>query len=319
MGELHDLIAERGKRAVLQEGAARRDVIEAAAAYLTDESDAIACAYSGWAQCALPHRRLPPDQHWEVASGPMALVVEPGRRRLPSGELQWVGVPFGAHARLILLYLQTQALRRDSREVPLGDSWRDWLQRMGLSWGGNSGRSVREQAELLSRCRMTFHFGRDGMQGFINQTVVEGALFLEVDDEGRQGRLALDCATLSEAYFRQLKRHPLPIEEAAIRALANDSAALDCYLWLAYRLHSLNEPKLVSWKALKEQHGRGYKAMKHFRARFPVLLGLATAVYPAAHIEMTDEGVVLHPSVPPVARRTVRVSALPPGPGGDGR
>lgn len=75
----------------------------------------------------------------------------------------------------------------------------------------------------------------------------------------------------------------------------------------------------MSWKALKEQHGRGYKAMKHFRARFPVLLGLATAVYPAAHIEMTDEGVVLHPSVPPVARRTVRVNALPPGPGGDGR
>ena len=63
----------------------------------------------------------------------MALVVEPGRRRKADGTLEWCGVPFGSHARLILLYLQTQALRRDSREVPLGDSWRDWLHRMGLS------------------------------------------------------------------------------------------------------------------------------------------------------------------------------------------
>ena len=53
MGNLHDLIAARGKKAALEGGVARRDVIEAAAAYLADESDALACAYSGWAQCAL--------------------------------------------------------------------------------------------------------------------------------------------------------------------------------------------------------------------------------------------------------------------------
>jgi hypothetical protein len=171
MGDLHDLIATHGKKAALEGGLARRDVIEAAAAYLADESDALACAYSGWAQCALPHRRLPPDQPWEVASGPMALVVEPGRRRKADGTLEWCGIPFGSHARLILLYLQTQALRRDSREVPLGDSWRDWLHRMGLSWGGNTGRSVREQAELLSRCKLTFHLGQPGRHGMINQGI----------------------------------------------------------------------------------------------------------------------------------------------------
>lgn len=310
MGNLHDLIAARGKKAALEGGVARRDVIEAAAAYLADESDALACAYSGWAQCALPHRRLPPDQPWEVASGPMALVVEPGRRRKEDGTLEWCGVPFGSHARLILLYLQTQALRRDSREVPLGDSWRDWLHRMGLSWGGNTGRSVREQAELLSRCKLTFHLGQPGRHGMINQAFIESALFVEVDEEGRQGRLALDTATLSEAYFRQLKKHPLPLEEAAIRTLANDSAALDCYLWLAYRLHSLSQPKLIPWKALKEQHGRGYRELKHFKARFPTLLGLATAVYPAARVEVRDDGVLLHPSGPPISRKIVPIGAL---------
>jgi hypothetical protein len=36
--------------------------------------------------------------------------------------LEWVGVPFGAYARLILLYLQMRALRTGNREVELGRS-----------------------------------------------------------------------------------------------------------------------------------------------------------------------------------------------------
>ena len=40
----------------------------------------------------------------------------------------------------------------------------------------------------------------------------------------------LEVAKLSEGFYEALKKHPIPLEEAAIRALANNSAALDCYL-----------------------------------------------------------------------------------------
>jgi len=56
-------------------------------------------------------------------------------------------VPFGSHARLILLYLQTEALRTGSREVELGSSMRAWLFRVGIPAGGITGKSVRDQAE----------------------------------------------------------------------------------------------------------------------------------------------------------------------------
>ena len=56
------------------------------------------------------------------------------------------GVPYGARARMILLYLQTQAVRTGSREVALGRSMRDWMERMGLSVGGETARGLREQA-----------------------------------------------------------------------------------------------------------------------------------------------------------------------------
>ena len=123
MGEVHRLLEERGKKGAIETNLIPRDVLEAAHLYLSDEESALAFAYSGWAQCALPHRRLPADQPWEVRSERMRLVVEPGRRPPlgdpDDGELECVGVPFGAYARLILLYLQTQALRTGNREVEL--------------------------------------------------------------------------------------------------------------------------------------------------------------------------------------------------------
>ena len=65
----------------------------------------------------------------------------------------------------------------------------------------------------------------------------------------------------------------------------------------------LSSDKLITWKALKAQFGTGYKELFHFKPRFTQALALATAVYPAAKIEILDEGVVLKPSRPPVAPR----------------
>jgi hypothetical protein len=303
MGTIHQLLQKEGKQATIEHGSIPREVIEAAAHYLSEEDNVLACAYSGWAQCALPHRRQAVDKAWVVSSERMRLVVEPGRRPIGNTDnLEFVGVPFGSYARLILLYLQTQALRTNSREVELGGSWRTWMSRIGVPWGGSSGKAVREQAELISRCRLTFHFqGGAGRSGLVNQSVVDGALFMEADNGGKQGRLSLETAKLSEGFFEALKKHPIPLEEAAIKALANNSAALDCYIWLAYRLHSLTGPRMVTWQALKAQHGAGFKELYHFKSKFPTVLQLALAVYPAANVEVVDAGVIIKPSRPPVA------------------
>ena len=305
MAEIHDLLEARGKAAALEAGIDRA-LVEAASLYMSDEDGAFNFVYSGWTQCALPHRRLPDDAPWEISADHIRLVVEPGRR--PSrndGPLEWVGVPFGSHARLILLYLQTEALKTGSREIELGRSLRDWLRRIGVSVGGRTGTLVKEQAERISRCRLTFHL-QGKTSGLINQSIVDRALFIE-DVDDRQGRLTLETAKLSEGFFEQLRRHPVPLEEAAIRAINNNPAALDTYLWLAYRLHILTGPKLITWKALKGQFGAGFKELHHFKHKWRDSLNLALAVYPAARVEVADAGVILKPSRPPVAPRTALI------------
>ena len=81
MGEIHDLIETQGRKGALERGIDRA-VVEAAAAYLSDEDSGLGFAYSGWAQCALPHKRLPEDAPWGIVSDKVKLMVEPSR--LPS-------------------------------------------------------------------------------------------------------------------------------------------------------------------------------------------------------------------------------------------
>ena len=56
MGTVHDLLEAR-KQGALEAGL-DRSVVEAAAQNMGDEDGALNFVYSGWAQCALPQRRL---------------------------------------------------------------------------------------------------------------------------------------------------------------------------------------------------------------------------------------------------------------------
>ena len=66
------------------------------------------------------------------------------------------GVPYGARARMILLFLQSQAVRTGSREIELGRSLSAWMERMGIAWGGETARAIREQAARISACNLKF-------------------------------------------------------------------------------------------------------------------------------------------------------------------
>jgi hypothetical protein len=298
MGTVHNLIEAKGRLGALAFDFDRR-TIETAAAYMADEDNGIGFVYSGWAQAALPHRRLKDDQTWQITSDRVKLLIEPGRRAVESGDPVWVGVPYGSRARLIMLYLQTEALRTNSREIELGKSLRDWLSRLGIPIGGKSLKDVREQAERISRCRLSFHVQTAGRSGLVNQNIMDTAMFVDGADPA-QGSLFLETARLSETFYEQLRKHPVPLEEAAIRAINNNSMALDLYCWLAYRLHVLTAPRPVTWKALMGQFGGGYKEQFHFKPRFLENLELALAVYRDAKVDIDERGLVLRPSRPPV-------------------
>jgi hypothetical protein len=267
---------------------------------MADETQRIGISYTGFCLTALPHKKLTDDQPWEKKGHKVTLLVEPGRL-IHGGRTKLFGVPYGARARMILLYLQTQAIRTRSREVELGRSMREWMERMGLANGGETARALREQAARIWACSLKFFWEDGGADGFERGAIVRSGLRFHVEDV-TQGTLWEDRVTLDEVFYSALRDHPVPVLESALRQLRDRSMSLDIYVWLAWRLHSLGKPTNISWPALHGQFGSGFKAIRQFKPRYTEALAAALAAYPDARVELGDKAITLHPSRPPISR-----------------
>ena len=303
MAEIHDTILTHGIDAAraMSFTKAERSVADAAFTVMTDETQRIGIMHAGFAMTALPHKQTD-ENVWERQSGDVKLLLESGRTSATDA----IGLPYGSIARMILLYLQTEAVKTRSREVELGRSMNTWLNSMGMGTGGRNYQLVREQSRRLSLCRLTF-LRVTAKQTFIsNGSFVRNAILPTVDDGDDQFQLWKPSVELDEGFFKSLIEHPLPVREAAIRSLGHRSMAIDIYLWLAYRLHVLGKPTKLTWHNLADQFGSGFRDIKNFKKKFKEPLMLALAVYPDARVELAAGGLVLFPSRPPVSPESLR-------------
>lgn len=302
MGRIHNLLElhglEEARRQASLESKVQRYCVDAAHEVLADEAMSIGITHSGFAMAALPHKKTT-ETVWERDGGNIKLLIESGLDKNKDA----VGIPYGSMARMILLYLQTQAVKTKSREVELGASMNAWLKAMGIAVGGNTYNAVRDQAKRISRCRLTF-FRSNGREELVsNGAFIRDAIF-PIDNDLNQPSLWREVVRLDESFYESLIDHPLPLREIAIRQISSKSKAIDIYIWLAYRLHVLKDPVNISWAALKGQFGSEYSQLRGFKRDIIAPLKLALSVYPEAHVEVDQEtGILLYPSPPPVPEK----------------
>lgn len=304
MGAVHTLILRHGVDGAraMAGTKAERQAVDAAAAVLAEEESRLGITHAGFAMTSLPHKRIE-DAFWKREGYRTTLLVESGRNR--KGSL--IGVPYGSIARLILLYLQTEATRTNSPEVELGRSMKSWMGRMSLTTGGRTYQLVTEQARRISGCRLTFFTDRrNGAEARHNGAFVQDAISLGGVIDDAQPTLWQDRVRLDEGFWQSLREHPVPVREEAIKAIGTRSLAIDVYIWLAYRLHSLAQPTAVSWPAVHAQFGAGFRLVRQIKPTFLDALALALAVYPEARVDADKDGITLHPSPPAVPRSEAR-------------
>jgi hypothetical protein len=299
LSHVRALIQEQGRDEARRLLTRDQHLVDIAAEMMADETQRIGITYTGFCLTSLPHKRLPDDQPWEKKGHRVTLLVEPGRMQT-GDHTKLFGVPYGARARMILLYLQTQAAKNKSPEVELGRSMRDWMERMGIAYGGETARALRDQATRLSACSLKFFWETEKTRGFQRSAIIKRGMSFLIPRDDRQGLLWEDHVVLDGDFFQALREHPVLLREAAIRQLKNRSLSIDLYVWLAYRLHTLKTDTPISWAALQAQFGAGYRATGAFRRDFKASLTAALAAYPEAKVNYDDEGFVLRPSPPPV-------------------
>jgi hypothetical protein len=298
MADIHRLIVKQGvdearKQAVTKH---ERAIVEAAYQVLSEEADKIGFTYSGFALTSLPHKPQA-ENVWRRDGHNLTMLLQGGVDRSGAS----LGVPYGSYARFILLFLQSEAVKSGSREIELGRSMRVWLGNMGLSIGGTTYRLVNEQARRISGCSLTFYTDRDSKEIMRRGGFVDGAITM-AGVMSDQPSLWQERILLNEEFYRALRDHPVPLSEAALRAIGPRSMVIDVYIWLAYRLHALKGDVEISWLSLCAQFGAGYGRLRDFRAGFVGALELALAVYPEAHVSVDERGVTLRPSRPAVAK-----------------
>ncbi|MCQ4159251.1 replication protein RepA [Roseomonas sp. GC11] len=264
-------------------------------------SSEIGYSYSAWCLAGLPHRDQPKDQNWLIETDFARLLVRPGVRLRDDNSQEYIGVPFGSYARLLLIDWQTEALERGSREIHMGRSASAVVARLGINRGGPSNAKVTEQLERLASCAVDFSFGSDKKGVIINQRLVEAFSYVgEPDPRSTKTNRLVERVLLSQAFFEELRRHPVLVDRAAVRDLTTSPLAIDIYLWLAYRLHSLPKETPIGWDRLWRQFGSKVGALKNFKTQFEGPLHLALSTYKNAKVRVTDRGLLLEPSPPPI-------------------
>jgi len=261
-------------------------------------------SYAAWAHAGLPRRALKnPSDSWTVDTGFAQLEVQPGTaRKEGEGPPPYLGVPYGAYARLALLHWQSEACKTSSREIFIGKSVSDALRRMKLPHGSDANTQLREQIERLCVCLIRFSAEHGGSGMALNHTIVEKFFYDYSNVIGRKGkgRRFVTRLLLSNDYYEQLVKYPVIMDENAIIDLRDSPTAIDIYTWLCWRLPHIKEEVRIGWTALKAQLGPNVKSMSDFKPHFRECFTAAHAVYRQANMELADFGVILRPSDPPV-------------------
>ena len=192
-----------------------------------------------------------------------------------------------------------------------------WIRKLGFDnvSGGERGviTAINEQAKRISRTEFTMIFEQGNSRVLRDQALVKGLeLFAERPHQ-------LDLLGNAPQPVRQRRRRyswvrEIELAEEAIAKLKGSSWALDVYLWLCYRLRSVeHETPPITWQQLRQQFAPNlYKGnINVFRTKVmePALRDVQ-AVYPEANLRITDKGIVLNPSAPPVPVGMTQVRLL---------
>ena len=311
MAEIHEQLLLRGFERMAEEArrrnASRQELkrLGAARSIMSAYEDDISYLHAGFCLAGLPHMRPEDDEaRWVRSNGKFHLIITPGAV-VTEGRVKVVGVPYGAKARLILVYLMSEGVK--SRNVSLGKSMTAWIRSLGMPvTGGPRGsiRHIREQALRISRCQFTFQWDDFEAQESLvqDQHLVEGGLHLWAVEEG--GIFPKEI-TLTSQFYEHLRDHAVPLDPRAIAYLKGSPLCLDVYVWLAHRLPRLERPLEIPWGVLMQQFGAAYRSTAAFAYRMKAILPDVLAVYDGARVEASGRGLAILPSPPAVPSNRV--------------
>jgi len=256
--------------------------------------------------CGIPLRRPPHGQTTHSRRN--------GRFSLEITAHPRFGLPYGQD-RLIPIWVATLALQQKSRVVHF-DSAAQILDFFRLPKDGLHYRRIVQGFQRIFAATIffgsedqpngvpvmdwsRFHFF-DRMQLWFNHDHCSTA----PDAESHQ-----NIITLSEAFYREIDDHRIPVEREVIAALAHAPGALDFYIWIVWKSWSVKGTParipLFGSQGLKDQLGSGdYSLDRYFRRKIMAWLRQVKVLWPDCPVTISEDGRFL------IVRSSKRVPAV---------
>ena len=261
------------------------------------------------ALCTLPRTNPGNRDRYIRRNGPFSLIMIAG------GEVP--KLPYGALPRLLLAWVCTEAVRTQSRTLILGSSLSEFMRKLDLNpgSGGRSGGRTRLQNQmrrLFSASVQLSHQDKYGHQAITGPVASEMNLWW---DPCRPDDPVLWDSTirLGEEFFNEIIAYPVPLDLNILKAMKRSPLGLDLYLWLTYRLFSLDAPLRLTWRQIYRQFGSTPKTdemtITNFRAKVLRELRKLKTAWPDIDYRIPRSGLELRPTPPriqPVLSTTSR-------------
>lgn len=201
------------------------------------------------------------------------------------------GIPFGIYPRLLMSWVTTEAVQKQSPVIELGDSLRSFLRdvldiRSASGGARGSGGRVLEQMKRLFGSLITAEYaGKKGGKGFAlrniliaNELNLSHAAIKAIEDldksqnssspANKQLWTPQDASeagnwqselVLTDSFFMECVSSPVPVDLRAYKALRGSPLAMDIYSWMTYRVSYLKgATRPIPWEALMLQFGSGF-------------------------------------------------------------
>lgn len=266
-------------------------------------------------QTFLPYRNPGNDiKIWQQKQGNVSLAIQANHVLNPeTGDFEFIGLPFGTKARLILAHINSQSIKTQSRNVDVEKTMTAFIKKIGLNTDGRTIRQVKEQLRRLTSSILSLGYS-DGQKGMQVDLKIVKAFDLWFEKDESQRVVWTSNIQLTEEYFGSLIEHAIPLDERALASLSHNAMAMDIYAWLAQRLHRVkpDKPQFITWVAIKAQFGHNYGRMDKFKAVFRKTIVMAKTQYPLARIEeVKNKGFNLYHSPTPIPQRIFQVIEAP--------
>ena len=199
------------------------------------------------ALCSLPRSNPGNQLQYKRTNGPFTL-----------GMIAGLGnkLPYGNLPRLLLVWVCTEAVRTQSRELILGSSLSGFMREIGLDSSSGAGRRrLRTQMDRLFHAQVEMIYEDQLGKQSVASRVADRSRLWWSNSQPDQQTLWNSTIRLGEDLFNEIIRCPVPLDMNTLKAMSRSPLGLDLYLWAVYRTFSLTRPLRLSWRALYRQFG----------------------------------------------------------------